>query len=55
MDTNISAEIDKLTKKQAAKDKKRKELSDQKKKIKQLYQDKEWYTCRALLGNQWAN
>ena len=23
--------------------------------IKELYDKKEWYTCRALLGNQWAN
>lgn len=22
---------------------------------KKLYQEKEWYTCRSLLGNQWAN
>lgn len=22
---------------------------------KKLYEQKEWYTCRALLGNQWAN
>ena len=22
---------------------------------KQLYEAKEWYTCRALIGNQWAN
>lgn len=27
----------------------------QKKKKKQLYEAKEWYTIRALLGNQWAN
>lgn len=22
---------------------------------KKLYEEKQWYTCRALLGNQWAN
>ena len=27
----------------------------QKKKKKELYENKEWYTIRALLGNQWAN
>ena len=27
----------------------------QKKKKKELYEAKEWYTIRALLGNQWAN
>lgn len=35
-----------------------KQLSDavmQKKKKKELYEAKEWYTIRALLGNQWAN
>ncbi len=28
---------------------------NQKKKKKELYENKEWYTARALLGNQWAN
>ena len=28
---------------------------DQKALKKKLYEDKEWYTIRALLGNQWAN
>lgn len=28
---------------------------DQKKRKKELYEAKEWYTIRALLGNQWAN
>ena len=27
----------------------------QKLKKKELYEKKEWYTARALLGNQWAN
>ena len=27
----------------------------QKAKKKELYEAKEWYTIRALLGNQWAN
>ena len=27
----------------------------QKKKKQELYDAKEWYTIRALLGNQWAN
>ena len=27
----------------------------QKKRKKELYDAKEWYTARALLGNQWAN
>ena len=42
-----------------------KKLKDEKKLIdkaksqkelkKKLYEEKEWYTCRSLLGNQWAN
>ena len=28
---------------------------DQKALKKKLYEAKEWYTIRALLGNQWAN
>ena len=27
----------------------------QKKKNKELYERKEWYTIRAILGNDWAN
>ena len=27
----------------------------QKKRKQELYDAKEWYTARALLGNQWAN
>ena len=30
-------------------------VDDQKKRKKELYEKKEWYTIRALLGNQWAN
>ena len=30
-------------------------VEDQKAKKKKLYEAKEWYTIRALLGNQWAN
>jgi hypothetical protein len=26
-----------------------------KKRKKEIYQKKEWYTARGLLGNQWAN
>ena len=49
---------DKLSEKDAKA--KRKAKSDveaiiQKKKKKELYEAKEWYTIRALLGNQWAN
>ena len=32
-----------------------KELGNEKQKKKDLYEAKEWYTIRALLGNQWAN
>lgn len=32
-------------------------INEDKQKIrkKELYENKEWYTARALLGNQWAN
>lgn len=30
-------------------------IEDQKQRKKELYDAKEWYTARALLGNQWAN
>ena len=30
-------------------------IKSKKERIKALYDAKEWYTCRALLGNQWAN
>ena len=35
--------------------KEQEELKDSEKKKKELYEAKEWYTIRALLGNQWAN
>lgn len=48
----------KKTDDQKAAEKKYKQLraaDDQKQKKKELYEAKEWYTIRALLGNQWAN
>ena len=42
-------------KKAAAEYKKLRAADDQKKRKKELYEAKEWYTIRALLGNQWAN
>lgn len=48
----------KKTKEQKAAAKEYKQLraaDDQKKRKKELYDAKEWYTARALLGNQWAN
>lgn len=30
-------------------------VEDQNKRKQELYDAKEWYTIRALLGNQWAN
>ena len=35
--------------------KKDRDYASEKKKKKELYQNKEWYTIRAILGNQWAN
>ena len=46
------------TKEQKAAKKKYEQLrkaDDQKQRKKELYENKEWYTIRALLGNQWAN
>lgn len=34
---------------------KRASVALQKKSKKELYEAKEWYTIRAILGNQWAN
>lgn len=48
-------ELDKILKAQQAKGKKRTQIKRQKLQIKELYQNKEWYTIRAILGNQWAN
>ena len=48
-------ELKKAVKKQQATAKKREKLKKDKAKIEKLYQEKEWYTIRSLLGNQWAN
>lgn len=46
----------KLTKKQLDLEyKKLRDADNQKKRKQELYDAKEWYTIRALLGNQWAN
>lgn len=47
----------KLTEKQKAMNeyKRLRAHDDQQQRKKQLYEAKEWYTIRALLGNQWAN
>ena len=50
MGTNIS--LDALVKKQQANYKKREKLKKDKARMKKLYEAKEWYTARALLGNQ---
>ena len=47
--------LDKITKKQVNKSKKVEKLKNDKKRKKELYEAKEWYTIRSLLGNQWAN
>ena len=44
-----------LVKKQQAKGKKKEKLKKDKARMKELYDAKEWYTIRAILGNQWAN
>ena len=44
-----------LVKKQQAKSKKIEKLKKDKARMKELYDAKEWYTIRAILGNQWAN
>lgn len=48
-------EAKKEVKKQVNKNKAKTRLKNSKKKQKELYDAKEWYTIRALLGNQWAN
>lgn len=30
-------------------------INNSRKRKNELYQNKEWYTIRSLLGNQWAN
>lgn len=42
-------------KKAAKKYKQLRSADDQKALKKKLYDEKEWYTIRSLLGNQWAN
>ena len=44
-----------LVKKQQTQAKKREKLKKDKARMKELYDAKEWYTIRAILGNQWAN
>ena len=41
-----------LVKKQQAKSKKKEKLKKDKARMKELYEAKEWYTIRAILGNQ---
>lgn len=58
MDTNSNTKsnyLKILVKKQQAKGKKREKLKKDKARMKELYDAKEWYTIRAILGNQWAN
>ena len=58
MDTNSynkSNYLKILVKKQQAQAKKREKLKKDKARKKELYDAKEWYTIRAILGNQWAN
>ena len=50
MATNKTLEA--LIKKQQANYKKREKLKKDKARMKELYDAKEWYTARALLGNQ---
>lgn len=45
-------ELKKAVKKQQATAKKREKIKKDKLRIKKLYEAKEWYTIRALLGNQ---
>ena len=47
--------LEKRDKKAQEAHKKKELLVKSKEQIKKLYEAKEWYTCRALLGNQWAN
>lgn len=46
---------EKIIKKQQEAARKRARLKKDKARIKKLYDEKEWYTIRAILGNQWAN
>lgn len=47
--------VDSVIKKQVDRQNNKKLLIRSKEHIKKLYDEKEWYTCRALLGNNWAN
>ena len=47
--------MDKATKTLKSINKKKEELKTDVKRKKELYEAKEWYTIRSLLGNQWAN
>ena len=49
------SKLDSLIKKQQANYKKREKLKKDRARMKELYDAKEWYTIRAILGNQWAN
>ena len=51
MDTEAKKIFRKVEKECKAKNK----IKDEKKRIKELYDKKMWYTIRAILGNQWAN
>jgi len=47
--------VEKIVHKQQKDQKKKMDLKVATKKINELYEAKEWYTIRYLLGNQWAN
>ena len=47
--------VEKLVKKQTQKENFKKRVKKDKEIQKKLYQNKEWYSCRAVLGNWWAN
>ena len=47
--------VQKIVNKQVAKAKAKEQLKKDKAYKQALYDAKEWYTCRAMLGNQWAN
>jgi hypothetical protein len=46
---------EKIIKKQQEAAKKRVRLKKDKAKIKELYENKKWYTIRSILGNTWAS
>ena len=51
----VTNSVEKLVKEQTKAASFNKRVKRDKELQKKLYQDKEWYTCRAVLGNQWAN